>query len=106
MRISLFYTTKSESWKYEEEYRLIVPRKHFADFEHISLTQDGFMTLPEGSVSAIIVGCMMQEPEVEAIQELINRADASIVLKRAIRSPDKFLDSLKLKAGRATILAG
>ena len=86
----LFYTTKSESWKYEEEYRLIVPRKHFADFEHISLTQDGFMTLPEGSVSAIIVGCMMQEPEVEAIQELINRADASIVLKRAIRSPDQY----------------
>lgn len=79
--------TKSAAWTYENEYRLITTESIFATDSHLLISTNGFLTLPEGALKAIIVGC---EGDFDNIQQFVTAINPTLEVKRALRIPNKY----------------
>jgi Protein of unknown function (DUF2971) len=83
--------TKSRAWKYEEEYRLIAQERAYASGAEAPLiTDDSFLRLPDGSLQAIIVGCLAEQATVDAVRGVIGEASYPIALKRVVKLPNRY----------------
>jgi hypothetical protein len=51
------------------------------------MVKDGFLSIPPGSLKAIIAGC---EADHVSIKEVVMAANPTLKLKRAVRSPTKY----------------
>ncbi len=83
-------TTKSAAWNYEDEYRLIAQEENAAVPEDTLMTQSNYIELPDGALTAIIVGCTAPDSTLNAIKELIEQSTCSVKLKRAVRARDQY----------------
>lgn len=79
---------KSELWRYENEFRLVAQERSQA-IEHADtlVTDNSFLQLPEGALTAIIVGCQGAYDEVKRIVE--ENAPA-VKVKRAVQMPNRY----------------
>lgn len=78
---------KSDVWKYESEYRLIVQDAANATPHETLLATNGFLKLPDGALRAIIVGC--QGPY-DAVQNLVPKCNAGIPVLRARKVENRY----------------
>ena len=60
---------KSKVWAYEEEWRLIAQNSDNRTPHGTLLAEDGFLKLPKGALTSIIVGCHGPVDEVRALTE-------------------------------------
>jgi hypothetical protein len=81
--------TKSEHWRYENEFRLIAAAPGYT-FPGLLATKDNFLQLPTGSLTAVIVGCLMQESDRDIVGALVNGASWPVALMEAHRVPDRY----------------
>lgn len=81
--------TKSKAWRYEKEYRLIAREKSHAVPDTLT-SENGLVPLPDGSLQAVIVGCLARPETVEAIKEIIREAPYPIALKRAEKARTEY----------------
>lgn len=78
--------TKSDEWKYEDEYRLICPT--FTEIpDHPLLLRQGFLGLPHGALTSIIVGC---QGDVAAVKKIANKYADGLSVKRAVRTGNHY----------------
>ncbi|HTF94723.1 MAG TPA: DUF2971 domain-containing protein [Cellvibrio sp.] len=84
---------KSNVWSYEHEYRVIArePQGKPNYDESPLCCREGILSLPDGALKSIIIGC---NANYEEIFDLIKSIDPAIKVKRAIRSSNQY--SLKL----------
>ena len=82
--------TKSAAWNYEDEYRLIAQEKGAAVPEDTLMTQNNRTELPDGAITAIIVGCTALDSTLNTIKDLIEQSTCSVKLKRAVRARDQY----------------
>ncbi len=54
------------------------------------MTQSNYIELPDGALTAIIVGCLAHNSTLIAIKELIEQSTCSVKLKRAVRAHDQY----------------
>lgn len=80
--------TKSEVWRYEDEFRLVAQERSQA-IEHADtlITDDSFLQLPNGALTAIIVGCQGAYSEVKRIVE---ENAPNVMVKHAVRVPNRY----------------
>jgi hypothetical protein len=83
--------TKSRAWKYEDEYRLIAQeRAHALGAEAPLITDDSSLPLSDGSLQAIIVGCLADNATLDAVRGVVGEASYPIALKRAVKVPNQY----------------
>lgn len=83
-------TTKSAAWNHEDEYRLIAQEEGAATPDDILMTRSNYIELPDGALTAIIVGCMAPDSTLKAIKKLIEQSTCSVKLKQAVRARDQY----------------
>jgi len=82
--------SKSAAWSYEEEYRAFA-LEGLQPFKHMMLTtNNSHRKLLDGTLRAVILGCLVNESLVHSIRALIEQSGQSIQLKRAIRIKNKY----------------
>ena len=79
--------SKSDAWKYEREYRLIAQECDNAIYHDTLMTDNNLLTLPEGALLSVIVGC--QGPY-ESVRNLVDQVAPHVTVKRAVRVPNRF----------------
>lgn len=79
-------TTKSAAWSYEDEYRLISQEKDAAVPVDTLMSENNFIELPDGALTAIILGCLVPNSAIPDIGEIIKRSGQPIQLKQASRA--------------------
>lgn len=85
--------TKSDVWSYEQEYRLVAQERSFATAHRTLMTTDNYLTLPEGALTSIIVGCQGQLDEV---RELVSKHAPEVLVKQVERIPNRY--ALRIKS--------
>ena len=78
---------KASAWSYESEYRLIAQESANAVDADTLKTDNHVLSLPEGALRSVIVGC--QGPQ-EAVKELVAELAPGIRVKRAVRIPNRY----------------
>jgi hypothetical protein len=81
--------SKSDVWKYEEEYRLICPRETIYP-NHPLLMEGDYLRIGATDLKAIIVGCQASDDTIRAATELLSEFAPHVELKQARRSPNKY----------------
>ncbi|MBT4690796.1 MAG: DUF2971 domain-containing protein [Rhodospirillaceae bacterium] len=82
--------TKSAAWSYEDEYRLIAQEENSVMSDGALTTKNNYLGLPDGVLTAIILGCETPYPIACDIKELIDQSTYPIKLKRAARARDRY----------------
>lgn len=84
--------TKAKEWAYEKEYRIIAhERNEIGNYDVKSLIlDDGFLTLPEGSLKSIIVGCQMSEQKLEELNNFVGENSPGLLIRRAKQKRNKY----------------
>jgi hypothetical protein len=80
---------KSDSWAYGKEFRVITTEQPHK-LPDIPQAVNGFVQLPGSVLKSIIVGCQMCPTDRNAIKMLILKSGQDIVLKEAIKTPNRF----------------
>jgi hypothetical protein len=75
--------TKAAAWDYEAEYRLL-GRNGSTDPAFSLTTDDDFLELSSGALTAVIAGC---DANLEAIRGVVCQCAPNIALRQAIRQP-------------------
>lgn len=78
---------KSDVWKYESEYRLIVQDAANATPHETLLATNGFLKLPDGALRSIIVGC---QGSYDAVQDLVRKYNVDIPVLRARKIDNRY----------------
>ena len=78
---------KATAWKYEREYRLVTQERSLANANETLMTDNGMLRLPQGALTAVIVGC---QGDFDKINALVHRAAPDVKVKRAIRVPNRY----------------
>jgi hypothetical protein len=84
--------SKSQDWWYENEYRILA-RDGAADEVapgFLPITNNDFLQLPPGALSAIIVGCRAKPEEVKEIKAIVEKRALGLPVKRARQASDKY----------------
>lgn len=81
--------TKSEDWRYGNEFRLIVAASGYT-FPGLPATKNDCLALPEGSLTAVIVGCQMSASERDIVRGLVDRSPLQPRMMAAHRVPNRF----------------
>ena len=79
--------TKSDSWDYEKEYRLVAQEKGFATAHETLITEGNYLALPNDALTSIIVGC--QGP-CEEVRDLVRVHAPDVSVKQAVRIPNRY----------------
>jgi len=83
--------TKSSVWAYEAEYRLIAQERAEAASRGVTLlTDNNLLTLPDGTLRAVIAGCSMPPESRERLRAMIDGAGNKIMLREAKRIPNRY----------------
>jgi hypothetical protein len=82
--------TKSNAWSYEEEYRLIAEESALALNEETLKTTNNFFTIPENSLTAIIMGAHIKEEDRSWLESFISRSGTKTTLKIVRCALDKY----------------
>ncbi len=75
--------TKSKAWAYEREYR-IMARDRSIDPTFPVTTEDEYLAVPQGAITAIIAGC---NAVLEPIRSLVREYAPGVRVKRAVTEP-------------------
>jgi len=79
---------KSDVWRYENEYRLVVQKEATAWPDPQLLKLDGhFLKFPQGALVSIITGCQADHNQ---IQDLVHSVEPGVRVRRATRVPNRF----------------
>jgi hypothetical protein len=78
---------KSHVWKYEQEFRLVTQERAAANTQDTLFTDGGLLQLPQGALTAIVVGC---KGDVAAVQRLVDEHAAGLPVKRAVRLAHRY----------------
>ncbi|QTN28945.1 DUF2971 domain-containing protein [Rhodoferax sp. AJA081-3] len=84
MRVLL---AKGRPWEYEKEYRLVAQERNQAVTQDALLTDGDNLKLPDGALTAVIVGC---QGDFDQVQALVSRVAPAIAVKRAVRVPNRY----------------
>lgn len=82
--------TKSHHWQHEEEYRLIAQEEAHAFAATTIMTQDGFYTLPPGSLTSIIIGANTPQANRQVIEEIVRRSGSGLLIRQATPAPGRY----------------
>ncbi|TAN25028.1 MAG: DUF2971 domain-containing protein [Castellaniella sp.] len=79
---------KSKIWHYENEFRLVAQERSQA-VEHTDtlMTDDGFLQLPDGALTAVIVGC---QGAYDVVKRIVEQNAPAVQVKHAMRVPDRY----------------
>ena len=78
---------KSDCWAYEHEFRLIAQERGNATPHETLFTDNGQLSIPDGALSAVIVGCQGNFDDVEA---LVRDCGSRVAVRNARRAPNRF----------------
>jgi hypothetical protein len=78
---------KAHPWHYENEYRLIAEERAHSLVADSLKTNGGLLTLPNGALTAVIVGCQGPYDEV---RRLAAAYAPDVAVRRAIRVPNRY----------------
>ncbi len=84
------FLAKSADWSYEAEYRLIAQEEAEATADDTLITRNNQMSIPDGALACIIVGCLMPEPERGAVSRLVQEHAQCVQLQQAVRVPNHY----------------
>lgn len=90
--------TKSDAWRYENEFRLIATAPGYS-FAGMLSTQDNFVKLPGDGLTSVIVGCLMAEEQRALVRKLVEGSGQPVALKSARRVPDQY--AIEISAERS-----
>lgn len=79
--LEVVLTSKSHAWIYEDEYRVLARNKK-SDPTFTNTTEDDYLPLPPGAITAVIMGC---NADYGAIENLVKKFAPSLPVKRAVR---------------------
>jgi hypothetical protein len=79
---------KSDVWSYEKEFRLVAQERTSAtQGDGTLMTDDSYLQLPDGALTAVIVGC---QGDYDAVKAIVDEAKATVVVRRAVRVPNRY----------------
>jgi hypothetical protein len=81
--------TKSNVWRYEEEFRLVCPRSTDVPGHPLAMQGD-YLPIGNDSLKSIIVGCQASHRTVTALRVFIQEHAPDVVLRRTVRSLNKY----------------
>jgi hypothetical protein len=81
--------TKSDDWKYEEEYRIIARAGELPAYpgEELLVTRKDFLDLPSGSLTSVIVGC---QGDFGHIRGIVDERSTGLQVKVARKVPNHY----------------
>ncbi len=86
------FLSKSASWAYENEYRLVA-QESAASNEYSTLkTKDNLLSLSNGAIGSIIIGC---QANAKSIADIIKSIRPDIPVQHAVRIPNKYALSIQ-----------
>jgi hypothetical protein len=88
-RVLLPLVTKSSTWSYEDEYRLIAQERSAA-FSESLLTDGNYLALPAGSIRSIILGCSTPPGVEHEIATILAGLGQNIALRRLVRVANRY----------------
>lgn len=83
------FITKSCMWSYEGEFRLITAELPYV-FPDVPSSQNGFVSLPNGSLKSVIIGCQMTKKDRDIVSSLVLKSGWNVVLKEAQKIPNRY----------------
>lgn len=84
----LVLLSKSDVWRYEQEYRLVAQeRAEAVQGADTLVTDQSFLKLPVGALQAVITGCQCDH---ERIRALVQEVAPNVAVRRAVRVPNRF----------------
>jgi Protein of unknown function (DUF2971) len=90
-KILLPLITKSVDWKYEEEYRAIAQDKEKRTPHDTLITENNYFSLPAKMAESVILGALIARCDEDEIRKMVaERTGHPIVLKRAVRVPNRY----------------
>jgi hypothetical protein len=86
--------TKSDEWKYEQEYRLIARAGEAAEdpANRLLVTRKNYLALEREWLVSVIAGC---RAPVDEIRELVAKHAPGLPVKQAVKSPDSYRPSVE-----------
>jgi hypothetical protein len=79
--------TKSDVWKYEEEFRLLARDENYP-LPDTPITSKNFLSLPDRALVGIILGC--QSEAGDEIIDMVERYQPQLTVKKAVRAPHRY----------------
>jgi hypothetical protein len=81
--------TKSNDWKYEDEYRIIAKKASAGGTsgDFMMASEDGYLDLPIGALRSVVAGC---ESNVELIAAIVKHYAPALSIKEVVRVPNHF----------------
>lgn len=74
--------SKSIRWSYEDEFRLVTAELPYT-FPNVPSSENGFVSLPNGALKSVILGCQMTSENREIVSCLISNSGLNVELKEA-----------------------
>ena len=81
--------SKSAAWKYEDEFRVIATEHPYV-VDSIPTSMSGFVKLPTGAMTAVILGPLMSQSDRALVRKIVVDSGWSIRLKEARTVPDRY----------------
>jgi len=88
-RILLPLISKSQSWAYEDEYRLIAQERSVA-LAYSLMTDNNYLALPKGSIRSVILGCSAPDDIKAAVADIVARYKSGVVTRSLRRVPNVY----------------
>lgn len=87
-----YFFVKSNDWKYEKEWRMLLPEYNSVEKKVFSGKVFDLFFLPSGAIKNVILGCRVEPSLEEEITSILtSRADYNHVnIIKAVRSNDRF----------------
>lgn len=83
--------SKSAAWSYEHEYRVLAWEGEFAPSGiEIPVTDGNFATLPDDSLSSIVLGALASGDTEKAVLAMVDESGLDLVVQRAVLLPDRY----------------
>jgi hypothetical protein len=83
------FITKSASWRYEDEFRLVVTQ-HPYTYGTIPVTVDGFVSFLPNALRSVILGPLMPPDDRDLLRKLAKGSGWSVRLKEAVTLRDRY----------------
>jgi hypothetical protein len=88
--------TKSDDWRYEEEYRTIAQEKTVATPHNTLMTENSYFDLPAKMLKSIIMGALISASDEAEIRKMVaERTEHPLMLQRAVRVPNRYALSVE-----------
>ncbi len=82
--------TKSDDWKYENEYRIIAKDIEFSTAADTFHTKDDFLEIPREAIKSITLGCSSSDKDWKSLCGAVSVSGLNVLIRRARRSPTRY----------------